>query len=205
MFPGLFYRDAGPIFHCLAFHSFVYSLLLNKPLSITFPVIAYYLMDSTASIRMKEKYEDPVKISSSQFSTRLCSLQEHISSWNRDHVDIQTENRASHPPIFWGKYVLMNGNGTYPIQWRVRMSLQIEPSDFQIRPHHCSPVPTMDFWLRYETNEPRMGPAWQKASGPLGDHHAPGLWGSTRGGIIQSRGAPQMIRLQQRWRRCNGV
>lgn len=59
--PGVFYLWAGPGFHCLAFHSFVYWLLLTKPLAFIFPGIAYYVVDATASIRMKGKVQAQLK------------------------------------------------------------------------------------------------------------------------------------------------
>lgn len=71
------------------------------------------LMDS---IRMKGKHTSPVKFSSSQFSTWLCSLQEHISSRNKDHMETSTRHIASHPPIFCSKYVLMTSNSVCSTQ-----------------------------------------------------------------------------------------
>lgn len=115
-----------PLFF-IAWHStalFIHSCLISHSPSL-FLRISYYLMDTTTSVRMKGKHAKPVKITSFQFSTWPCSLQKHISSWNRYYYMVTpTKKRDSHPPVFWGKFIWMNSNSiSYPGDWKDKICI----------------------------------------------------------------------------------
>lgn len=116
MLPRWFFMWADAVFHCLSFHSFVCSVLLNTQLPFTFP--SYILLAHGLCSICKNEGEAcrPSKNSSSQFSTWLCSLREHISSWSTDHLGAWTKNLPSHPPVLGGRYILINSHSVCPIQ-----------------------------------------------------------------------------------------
>ena len=113
---GCFSMRDDPVFHRLSVHSFVCSVLHNTPLPFAF---LPYILSAHGLCRIFENEGGSTQThlnSSSQFSTWLCSLWEHISSWSTDHKEAWTKNIAFHPRAFGGKYILMNSNSICPVQ-----------------------------------------------------------------------------------------